>query len=159
MLLSEDMQDGRGRVRPMARHDLPVVSALIARLAQHHGDTAWIDISRLEADLFAPSPWIYGLVAERFSFVVGYALMTQRYIAQRTERGIDLHHLFVIEGSRGLGLGRQLVASVVDFAREAECSFLDVGTRADNRQAQAFYRSLGFAPRERTGQSFAMMVQ
>lgn len=142
----------------MERHDLPVVSGMIVRLAQHHGDDALIDLARLEADLFGPGPWLHGLVVERFGFIVGYALLTPRYRAQSSQRGFDLHHLFVLEGARGLGLGRQLVAAVVDHARQAECGFLRVYAARQNGRAQDFYRSLGFDACEGS-EGFAMPLQ
>lgn len=157
-LTSEEAAETEGHVRPMERHDLAVVSGLIARLAQHHGDKPAIDIARLEADLFAPTPWLHGLVVERFGFVVGYALMIPRYRAQLSQRGLDLHHLFVLENSRGRGLGRQLASAVVDYARGTGCAFLVVGTAAGNGRAQDFYRSFGFEPRDPTGQLFAMAL-
>lgn len=159
MSLSELVSETESRVRPVERHDLAVVSGMIARLARQHGDEPSIDVARLEADLFGPTPWLHGLVVERCGFLVGYALMTSRYRAQLTERGLDLHHLFVLEGSRGLGLGRKLVISVVEFAREARCSFLVVGAAADNERAHRFYRALGFEPRDHAGRGFAMTLQ
>jgi GNAT superfamily N-acetyltransferase len=160
MSISDDSNEARGRVRPMMRHDLPVVSGLIARLARHHGDRPAIDVSRLEADLFAPVPWVQGLVVERFGYVVGYALMTARYHAQWTRRGLELDHLFVLEGSRGLGLGRKLVAAVIDHARTEGCAFLKVGTHADNAHAPAFYAAIGFSERiGRDGLQFALRLE
>lgn len=156
---STDQLEAEGHVRPIERHDLAVVSGLIARLAQHHGDKPAIDIAQLEADLFASTPWLHGLVVERFGFVVGYALMIPRYRAQLTQRGLDLHHLFVLENSRGRGLGRQLVSSVLDYARETNCAFLLVGTAVDNGRAQDFYRSFGFETRNAGGQLFSMTLQ
>ena len=156
MTISQDLLDARGRVRPMERHDVPVVSGLIARLARHHGDDPVIDAARLEADLFAPLPWLRGLVVERFGYVVGYALMTQIYRAQLTQRGFDLHHLFVLEGSRGLGLGKRLVSAALEQGRHEGCAFLAVGTHPENAKAQDFYRTLGFEARGGGGQRFAM---
>ena len=142
----------------MARHDVPVVAGMIARLARHHGDEPAIDAARLQADLFVGTPWLRGLVVERFGYVVGYALMIPRYRAQATERGLDLHHLFILEGSRGLGLGRLLVEAVAQVAREEACGFLLVAAEAGNHKAQDFYRSLGFEDRQPTGQGFAMAL-
>jgi len=158
MSRSDQSRDIETRARPMARHDLPVVSAMIARLAAHHGDTPLVDPARLEADLFGAGPWLHGLVAERFGFIVGYALLTPRYRAQLTQRGLDLHHLFVMEGSRGLGIGRLLVAAAADHARARGCAFLAVGTSAENVRAGDFYRANGFVPRVDAGPVFAMAL-
>lgn len=159
MTLSQDIIEARGKVRPIQRHDVPVVSGLIARLARHHGDVPAIDAARLEADLFGPAPWLHGLVVERFGYVVGYALMTHIYRAQLTQRGLDLHHLFVLESSRGLGLGRQLVDAALAYGRQEGCAFLAVGTHRENGKAQAFYRTLGFEPRGGGGERFAMSLR
>lgn len=158
MSRSDMLQDIETGVRPIARHDLPVVSAMIARLAAHHGDAPLVDPARLEVDLFGPEPWLHGLVAERFGFIVGYALLTPRYRAQLTQRGLELHHLFVMEGSRGLGIGRLLVAAAADHARARGCGFLTVGTSAQNVRAGDFYRTSGFVPRLDAGPVFAMAL-
>nr|WP_250890471.1 GNAT family N-acetyltransferase [Sphingobium nicotianae] len=132
---------------------------MIARLARHHGDEPLIDAARLQADLFGPVPWLHGLVVERFGYVVGYALLTPLYRAQLTQRGLDLHHLFVIESSRGIGLGKLLVDAALTFARAEGCSYLAVGTHADNHRAQDFYRTLGFEARAASGERFALALQ
>lgn len=151
-----DDPEHSARVRAMERYDLAVVSGLIQRLARQHGDQPAIDPAMLETDLFCATPWLHGLVVERFSYVVGYALMTPRYHAQFTQRGLDLHHLYLLEGSRGLGLGRRLVDGVIAFARDADCRFVLVGAQGSNICAQRFYEAVGFLPR--AGGDFTMAL-
>lgn len=135
-----------GLVRPMERHDLAVVSGLIARLARHHGDEPALEVAGLARDLFGAEPGLHGLVAERFSYVVGYALIIPSGHRPCSGRGLELHHLFVLEGSRGLGLGRKLVEGAADVARDRGYDVLMAGAHPGNRNAQAFYEALGFAP-------------
>ena len=84
-----EITEEAGLVRPMERHDQAVVAGLMARARAR--------------DPLAPDPAILAepglsaFVAERFGYVVGYALVGQE-IAQR----------YVMEGSRGLGLGAKL---------------------------------------------------
>jgi GNAT superfamily N-acetyltransferase len=158
MSKSDHSNEIPGHVRPIERSDLAIVADLIARLARHHGDQPDIDMAHLEADLFASAPWVHGLVIEHSGAVVGYSLMIARYRAQLTQRGLDMHHLFVLDDVRGLGLGRQLVASVIAYARDMRCDFLVVGTAADNERAQNFYQSLGFEPRQAGGRVFGMVL-
>lgn len=158
MLLTKAVIEGQGRVRPMARHDVPVAAGLIARLARHYDERPTIDAARLEADLLAGAPAFHGLVVERFGYVVGYALMTPRESASPATRVLDLHQLFVIEGSRGLGLGRALAGSVVDVAREAGCGLIVARAHAANSHARGFYGALGFQPRDGVATDFILTL-
>ena len=155
---SDQIAQSDDLVRPIIREDLPAVATLIAALAHHHDDRPGIDLAHLEDDLFGSTPWIHAIVAQQSGAIVGYAIMIPRYRAQFTQRGWDMHHLFVQSHLRGQGVGRRLVDAVIDHARQTRCSFLVVATAAGNLQAQAFYRGLGFEPRGETGQIFEMRL-
>ncbi|HWJ69632.1 MAG TPA: GNAT family N-acetyltransferase [Sphingobium sp.] len=131
--------DARGRVRPMARHDVPVAAALVARLCLARGAAPCLDAAALEAGLRSPASQLHGLVAERFGYVVGYALTESR-----ADGALDLQQLFVMEGSRGLGLGRALVAAVVAMARDAGCRSIIARPPLASVHARGFYAALGF---------------
>jgi L-amino acid N-acyltransferase YncA len=53
---------------------------------------------------------------------------------------------FVLDGWRGGGVGRQLAAQTLDFARSARYEKLVVFVRAGNTGAQRFYAASGFSP-------------
>jgi ribosomal protein S18 acetylase RimI-like enzyme len=59
-------------------------------------------------------------------------------------RRVPVEHCYVAPGARRRGVGRALMASVVDFARHrgARCVWLE--TQAENYPAVRFYRRLGF---------------
>lgn len=145
----EAMIEAQGRVRPMARHDVPVVAALIARLClvdrADGADRAapQLDAAALEAGLRAPASRLHGLVAERFGYVVGYALLE----ADAAGEALDLRQLFVMEGSRGLGLGHRLVGAAADVARAAGCRRLVTRPPLASVHAPGFYAALGFQAR------------
>jgi GNAT superfamily N-acetyltransferase len=130
----------------MERHDLAMVSGMMTCLARHNGDLVPVDIAGLAADLFAPVPLLHGLVAERFGFVVGYALMLPRYRAQISPRILDVEQLYVHEGSRGRGLGRQLIAEIMALGEREGFSVIAAGTRPDGHKGQTFFERIGFAP-------------
>jgi GNAT superfamily N-acetyltransferase len=153
-----DVAEDAGLVRPMERHDLPVVAGLIARLAQGHGDASVVDRGALERKLFGSAPWLRGFVVERFDHVVGYALVERRYRAQFSERDLELCQLFVLHGSRGLGLGRRLVDAVVADARAAGCGAVTAGATPGNSGAPAFLGACGFAAPGPVGPRFARRV-
>ncbi len=139
----ETIIEAQGRVRPMARHDVPVVAALIARLCRAEGAASQLDAAALEAGLRAPASPVHGLVAERFGYVVGYALME----ASADGDALDLRQLFVMEGSRGLGLGHSLVGAAADIARKAGCRCLITRPPLASVHARGFYTALGFQAR------------
>lgn len=140
MLLADIKNEARGRVRPLARHDVPVVAAMIARLAGRRERLPRIDAATLETELRAPAPRVQGLVAERFGYVVGYALVTM----DAPSRALALRQVFVIEGSRGRGLGRALAEAAADLAREAGCGRIVAHVPVDCPHAWGFYAALGF---------------
>lgn len=53
---------------------------------------------------------------------------------------------FVLREWRGRGIGRQLAASTITFARSAAYEKLVIFVRASNAGAQEFYKRLGFRP-------------
>ena len=57
--------------------------------------------------------------------------------------------MFVDAAWRGQGVGRTLLATLIDGARRRGYETLRLGTLADMDAAQALYRSLGFTPIER----------
>ena len=133
----EIRNEAQGRVRPMARHDVPVVAAMIQRLS---GQALCADIAALDAELRAVASRRRGLVAERFGYVVGYALMA----TDEAGNALHLQQLFVIEGSRGRGLGRALVDAAADLAREMGHRHVRADAPAEAPHARSFYRALGF---------------
>ena len=55
-----------------------------------------------------------------------------------------LYDLFVDDGVRRAGVGRQLMLAAQAFGREAGAVRLDLGTARTNARAQALYESLGW---------------
>ncbi len=59
-----------------------------------------------------------------------------------------LAELYVTPAQRGLGLGRALMESAMELAREQGADYMDLGTSEDDTAARALYESLGFTNRE-----------
>lgn len=129
------MRDDAGLVRPMGRHDLPVVAGMAARLTGNEGEACPLDVAGLDTDVFGTGAALHGLVAERFDYVVGYVLV--RHDAGEAQ----LAHLFVHPGSRGHGLGRMLVEAAIRHAQSRGSSTLRVDDQAASATARAFYRA------------------
>ncbi len=141
-------------IRSAKPRDLPELNEMIAALAAHHNDPAAITPEKLERDLFGPMPWITALVADTGSGLIGYAILVPLYRAQEGTRGMDLHHLFVLDGHRGHGIGQHLVARAREIAKNAGCDYLSVSAATGNFAAHRFYENMDFKPRPVTGMRY-----
>ena len=59
-----------------------------------------------------------------------------------------LEELYVAPERRGRGLGRALLETAMDVAREKGAGHIDLGTSVDDTAARALYESAGFTNRE-----------
>jgi GNAT superfamily N-acetyltransferase len=59
-----------------------------------------------------------------------------------------LAELYVVPRMRGQGLGRALMESAIERARERGARHIDLGTGEQDHAARALYESLGFSNRE-----------
>ena len=145
-------------IRAARTADVSALLLMIAHLAAHHGDTATTTVEALQEDVFASPPWVSVLVAEGDTGLVGYAILCPLYRAQYGQRGIDLHHLFVIPEKRREGVGRSLIEAAIAQARSSRCDHLVIGATPDNLRAQAYYEALGFTRSELRGVRFTQRL-
>lgn len=147
------------RVRDAIEQDIPHLQMMINALAYHHSDTPQIDTKALKRDIFGKIPWIYVLVAEIGKNVVGYAALCPLIQLQFGSRGMDMHHLFVEEEFRGVGVGKSLIEASMQKARNLACIYMTVGTHADNTDAQAVYLACGFEVRHGSSTRFGISLE
>lgn len=76
--------------------------------------------------------------------VVGLASCSVLWPAARTTRSLYLKELYVSRQWRGNGIGRQLMSAVERIADDLGCSRVEFTTDTGNKDAQAFYGSLGY---------------
>lgn len=146
-------------LRPVRRADLPALLSMVQALARHHGDDPRATVDTLARDLFGRDRWVRGLVACNGPVLLGYALLMPLLRAHYGQRGMDLHHLFVVDHARGRGVGRALIAAAHATARSAGASYLSVGTHPDNLFAAKVYLACGFAPVPIAGLRFTLGVE
>lgn len=139
-----DIEPSNANVRPICEADLPDLLTLINGLANHHGDVPKVSASSLARDALGERPWLSVLVLEQEGILLGYAALCPRAQLHFGIRGMDIHHLFLVDEARGMGLGRALIEASVSLALEKHCAFVVVSTNPDNTDAQAFYLSCGF---------------
>lgn len=138
--------------------DLTAILDMVCGLAADHGDTALVDLTALTRDLTGPHPWAIALVAEADDDLVGYAALLPLYRLQLGQRGMDLHHLYVKPPFRSLGVGEHLVDAAKAEATARGCTYMTVGTHADNVRAHRLYERLGFEHVPASGPRFRLTL-
>ena len=106
------------------------------------GNDAWSK-SNMKSELVAPHTTY--VVAEQGDEVVGYAGLSK--LASSTSS--DIQTIAVTDSHRGSGIGRLLMQSLLEFAREQGAKDVLLEVREDKPTPQALYKSLGFVAIDR----------
>jgi len=136
-------------IRPARPGDEQALFALIrglaryARLAHEVSGSA----EALREHLFGARPAAEALLAELdadgVKQPIGFALFFTNYSTFRTQPGIYLEDLFVVEEHRRNGVGRALVAEVIRIAEVRRAGRVEWAVLQWKENAIAFYRRLG----------------
>jgi ribosomal protein S18 acetylase RimI-like enzyme len=78
----------------------------------------------------------------------GLAVLRLRLSIWSSGKECYLAELYVVPARRGHGLGRALMETAIDVARQEGADWMDLGTSEDDVAARALYESLGFINRE-----------
>jgi ribosomal-protein-alanine N-acetyltransferase len=116
----------------------------------------WWDVEQavaIEHALFEHTPWS----AEQFWSELALVPDTRWYVVHDGDGGVDAYAglfsvppeaevqtIAVADGSQGRGLGRELLAALVDEARSRGCATLMLEVLHDNAIAIGLYESVGF---------------
>jgi GNAT superfamily N-acetyltransferase len=139
---------GTSTVRSARADDVPVVLSLIRELADYERSLESVQATEadLQAALFGDSPAAYCHVAEADGTVVGFALWFLNFSTWLGTHGIYLEDLYVQPSARGTGLGRALLMTLVEIARQRSYGRVEWSVLNWNVDAQGFYRSIGAVP-------------
>src|SRR5438067_33869 len=85
------------------------------------------------------------LVAEAAGELIGMVQVTERFSTWRARPFFYLDDFYVEPAWRSRRVGTELLAAVVERARAAGCTRIDLDVYAENRRALAFYLRNGFA--------------
>ena len=132
-------------VRPIQRHELPVLLELIKELAAFEHMSGDVHVSEVElaALLFAPQPRVWTLLAWQDERAMGYAMLSEHFSSFAGRFGMYLEDIYVRPQLRGGGVGRALLAHVARLAQTLGHERLDFQVLDWNTKAQSFYESLG----------------
>lgn len=131
---------------------------MVSKLAEFHGDVATVTADELARDILGAQPWVRILLAEEAGDVIGYAALCPLARMQFGVRGMDMHHLYVAQAARGIGVGKALIKASEALALAEGCQYLMVGTHPDNIVAQGIYLAMGFDRHDQTGPRFRIKL-
>jgi len=136
-------------IRPAVLGDEAALFGLIEGLAHYarlaHEVTG--SAAALREHLFGPRATAEAVLAEHetdgVKQAIGFALYFPHFSTFRTQPGLYLEDLFVLESHRGHGVGRALLAEVRRIAEARGAGRLEWAVLQWNEKAIAFYRALG----------------
>ena len=137
-------------VRAVEERDVDAVVGLVHELADYEraAEHCLLRPAQLHSALFAPSPALFGHVAEvaeedGHATVVGCALWFLNFSTWRGVHGLYLEDLYVQPAYRGAGIGRALLAQLAGVCAERGLARLEWAVLDWNEPSIGFYRSLG----------------
>ncbi|MBN9383204.1 MAG: GNAT family N-acetyltransferase [Chitinophagaceae bacterium] len=127
-------------IRPFTKEDLPTIFALFKEFSifQKTPEKMHITLDQLMEDELHFQCFVAVVNGE----VIGYATYFFAYYSW-TGRGVYLDDLYVREGHRKYGIGRQLLDKVISFARENNCKTVRWLVSRWNTNAIEFYKKIG----------------
>ena len=158
--LTRGRVQARVRIRPMVQADDAVVADIIRTVMTEHGASGPgfaihdAEVARMSAhyDPGARPPAQYFVLDDAGIVVGGAGFAPLRDGPRET---CELRKMYLRPQTRGTGLGRRLLAHVLDAARRAGYRRCYLETMATMQRARALYESFGFeklpAPRGATG--------
>lgn len=76
--------------------------------------------------------------------LAGGAVCFTNFVTFSARPSINIHDLFVFKECRGLGIGKRLIARIMDFAKESNCGKITLEVLEGNNPAKQLYQSYGF---------------
>ena len=127
-------------IRQAREEDLPEIYALIKEFALFQQTPGKVKIT-LE-QMKKEKEFFHCFVAEDAGRIVGFASYFFAYYSW-SGKALYLDDLYVAAAFRGNGIGSQLMQSVIDLAKEEQCSSMRWQVSNWNKEAIAFYKKMG----------------
>jgi len=134
-------------IRLATKDDTEAVVTMLTQLASDLGsEDHFLSTREAIAEYgFGTRPMFECFVAERENSNLGLALFFPIFSTNRAKPGVYVQDLWISGDARGQGLGRRMLAEVVNYgAQNWDATYLSLMVYADNIKAREFYRKLGF---------------
>ena len=93
--------------------------------------------------LFCEHPNLSCFIVESSNSIIGYASFSKECSTWHATYFLHLDCLFIEENYRGLGIGKALLNSIIEYARKNKLNHLEWQTPSFNEAAIKFYNSIG----------------
>jgi len=132
-------------IRPVVSGDMEAIINLCELHAHYEGQhyDRTNKLEKLSQALFASPPALKCYVAEVDGDVVGYATATREFSTWNADYFLHMDCLFILESTRGAGVGLKLFGALIECAKQWQCSHIQWQTPSDNTRAIKFYERLG----------------
>ncbi len=133
-------------VRPVPRHEMDELLPLIAGYQKFYGAEPDVERNRSFFSRFL-DPSDEGLLLGAWSdgALAGFATLYWFFSSTKAADSVLMNDLFVRDDLRGAGIGRALINSALDEARQRGAAHLEWFTAPDNLVAQRLYDSMAGA--------------
>jgi GNAT superfamily N-acetyltransferase len=136
-------------VRHAVQADVPLILNLIQKKAEFDTEIGSFcgalcaTEELLNKTLFNDAPFAKVLFAEVASNAVGFASYYFRYSSFKAQPSLWLDDLYVENAMRSQGVGKALMAKLIEIAQTQNCSHLAWNAWKDNDRAVSFYHRIG----------------
>ncbi|MEC5161854.1 GNAT superfamily N-acetyltransferase [Janthinobacterium sp. CG_23.3] len=132
-------------IRPAEPADVDAIYAMIFESAQFGGVEHLLvaDAAMLGQALFGASPGCEALVGCVDGAPVMIALFFHTFSSFQCRKSLYLEDLYVRPAARGLGYGKQMLATLAQLALRRGCSRFEWGVMSWNDNAIRFYQGVG----------------
>lgn len=137
-------------IRPTTEADIPLILLFIKSLADYErlGHEVVATEESLKETLFGTHRYAEVIIGYLKNKPVSFALYFHNYSTFLGRPGIYLEDLFVEPETRGLGIGKKMLAYLAQLAKKRGCGRLEWWVLDWNESAIAFYKKIGAKPME-----------
>ncbi len=106
-------------------------------------------LAKLELAIFNEKPELWCFVAVFKGDMVGYATATKEFSTWDAGYFLHMDCLYLLESTRGLGVGAKLIRAIADLCKQLLCSHVQWQTPSDNHRAVGFYEKCGATSKDK----------
>jgi len=135
-------------IRKAVESDIPLILTFIKELAEYEKLSHQVKVTEelLRESLFGAKGFVEVLIAEYDDEPAGQALFFHNFSTFVGRPGIYLEDLYVRPHLRGNGIGKALLQSLIDLAKERNCGRVEWAVLDWNKPSINFYKSIGASP-------------